>query len=195
MNKTAYIERLRKCLKHLPKEDIEDAISYYTEYFEEMDADEEQDVTISLGQPEDIAKDIIANCTRKHIDTQKENGGFKNSVTVIWMILLAILAAPLAIPLALAAVMVLLALILVLLSLVFSVACAGTALIASALMSFAAAIFAAGIAQKLVCLGVAFFLLGLGILLLIATTRLGAACTRLIAALFQKIWFRKKVER
>lgn len=67
MNKHIFIQRLEKALRHIPKEDREDAISYYTEYFEEMGADDTQDVSQSLGKPEDIAKEIIVNCTEKRI--------------------------------------------------------------------------------------------------------------------------------
>ena len=41
MNKHTFLQRLEKALRHIPKEDREDAISYYTEYFEEMGADVE----------------------------------------------------------------------------------------------------------------------------------------------------------
>jgi len=193
MNKEDFIRKLEQNLKHIPKEDREDAIQYYTEYFEEMDADENQDITGELGNPEDIAKEIIANCTEKHIEEQKEKGGIKNSATVIWMIILAIFASPVAIPLALAAIVVFIAFLVVLFALVFTVVCTGGALTVSGVLVFSAIFFAPGMAQKLVCLGLSLILAGLGVIILIASIKLGELCIRGIAALFKQIFFRKKV--
>lgn len=71
MNKTEYLKQLNTCLKHLPKEDREDALHYYEEYFEDMGIDDTVNVSEQIGTPEEIAKEIIANCTEKHIETQK----------------------------------------------------------------------------------------------------------------------------
>ena len=111
MNKTEFIKQLEKRLKRLPKEDREDAIRYYEEYFEEMGADDSTDVTNTLGAPDEIAREIIATCTEKHMDAQKERGGIKNNTTVIWMIILGICASPVAVPLAFAAIICLVALL------------------------------------------------------------------------------------
>lgn len=68
MNKTEFIKQLEKRLRRLPKEDREYAIRYYEEYFEEMGADDSTDVTSTLGTPNEIAREIIATCTEKHMD-------------------------------------------------------------------------------------------------------------------------------
>ena len=114
MNKTEYLKQLNTCLKHLPKEDREDALHYYEEYFEDMDIDDTVNISEQIGTPEEIAKEIIANCTEKHIETQKEKGGVKNSTLVIWMIILGIIASPVAIPIAIAAIACLFAFIILL---------------------------------------------------------------------------------
>lgn len=88
MNKKKFLEVLQRKLRHLPKEDWEDAIAYYEEYFAEMALSEEEDVTLKIGKPEDIAREILGNCAEKHFDTQKEKGGIKNSAKLIWIILL-----------------------------------------------------------------------------------------------------------
>lgn len=127
MNKTEFIKQLEKCLRRLPKEDREDAIRYYEEYFEEMGADDSTDVTSTLGTPNEIAREIIATCTEKHMDAQKEKGGIRNNTTVIWMIILGICASPVAVPLAFAAIICLAALLIVVFSLVLSIACVSLA--------------------------------------------------------------------
>lgn len=193
MNKNEFMKKLEHSLKHIPKEDREDALTYYREYFEEMGADDNFDVTAEIGKPEDIAKDIIANCTQKHINEQKEKGGIKNSATTIWMIILAIFASPIAIPLALTAVLLLLAFLLVLFSLVFAIAVTGLAFVVTGLIILFLTFAAPGFAQKLVCAGSGLACLGVGLLFLVAMILFGNLCIRGIANLFKTLFLRKKV--
>ena len=58
MNREEYLKRLSFLLKDLPEEEIEDAISYYEDYFEEAGKDKEEQVIKELGSPEKIAKMI-----------------------------------------------------------------------------------------------------------------------------------------
>ena len=193
MNKHTFLQRLEKALRHIPKDDREDAISYYTEYFEEMGADDNQDISESLGKPENIAKEIIATCTEKHIEEQKTQGGVKNSATVIWMIILAIFAAPIALPLAIAGIAVLFAILITLLAFIFAIFCAGFSLVFAGVMMFTAIFFAGSFGQGLVCAGMGFLLLGFGLLILAGMIKFGELCIRAIAALFKALFFRKKV--
>lgn len=71
MNKKKFLDVLNRKLRHLPKEDRADAIAYYEEYFAEMNLGEDEDVTLQVGQPANIARDILGNCTEKHLDKQK----------------------------------------------------------------------------------------------------------------------------
>ena len=124
MNKRKFLEVLNHNLRHLPKEDREDAIAYYEEYFAEMNLSEDEDVTLKVGQPEDVARDILGNCTEKHLDEQKEKGGIRSSATVIWMIILGIFASPIAIPLAIAFVAIVFSCVVAMASIVFAFVCA-----------------------------------------------------------------------
>lgn len=193
MNKHTFLQRLERALRHIPKDDREDAIAYYTEYFEEMGADDNLDVSQSVGKPEEIAKEIIATCTEKHIEDQKAQGGVKNSATVIWMIILAIFAAPIALPLAIAGIALLFAILITLLAFIFSIFCAGTALVIAGVMLFTAVFFVATFGQGLVCAGIGCLMLGFGLLLLVGMIKFGDLCIRAIAALFKALFFRKKV--
>ena len=58
MNREEYLKRLSYLLKDLPEEEIEDAIAYYEDYFEEAGEDKEEQVISELGPPEKIAKMI-----------------------------------------------------------------------------------------------------------------------------------------
>lgn len=62
MNKQEYLERLQECLKHkLPREEIEDIMRDYAEYFEEGRRQSQQDSQIAakLGDPELVAQQLI----------------------------------------------------------------------------------------------------------------------------------------
>lgn len=193
MNKKAFMTDLRRRLKHLPKADQEDAITYYEEYLADMDLDDTEDVTDKVGSPKEIAREIIANCTEKHIDNQKEKGGVKNSATMIWTVILGICAAPFAIPLIGAILLVLFGILLVIISLVCAVGLAGLCFIVVGISSCLVAIFAAGFAQRIVCIGIGLLGVAIGLLLLIATIKIAEWLTRGVAKLFKKMVMRKKV--
>lgn len=193
MNRKAFVTDLKRRLKHLPKEDREDAIAYYEEYLEDMDLADTADVTEAVGSPQDIAREIIANSTEKHIDNQKEKGGVKNSATMIWTVILGICAAPFAIPIIGAMLIVLFAILLVVISFVFAIGLAGACFVLVGICSVLAAIFATGIGQRLVCVGMGLTGVAIGVLLLIATIKLAEWMTRGIAKLFKNILVRKKV--
>ena len=132
-----------------------------------MGADDNQDVTKEFGQPEDIAKEIIASCTQKHIENQKKESGFKSTATVIWMIVLSIFAAPIALPIAIALIAVLFAVLVSIFAVLFSVFVVGVALIACGFLLLTSVLFSVGFGQKLVCVGLSLLLAGLGILILV----------------------------
>lgn len=194
MNKHTFLQRLENALRYIPKEDREDAISYYREYFEEMGADDNQDVTKEFGQPEDIAKEIIASCTQKHIENQKKESGFKSTATVIWMIALSIFAAPIALPIAIALIAVLFAVLVSIFAVLFSVFVVGVALIACGFLLLTSVLFSVGFGQKLVCVGLSLLLAGLGILILVVALKLGELGIRGIVTLFKAVFLRKKVD-
>lgn len=193
MNKKSFMEELKRRLKHLPKEDREDAITYYEEYLEEMEVGEKEDVTEKIGNPKDIAREIIANCTEKHIESQKKQGGLRNSATAIWMIILGICAAPIAIPVAMAVVMVLLAALMCVVSVILAVLMVGAGFFATGVLSFAAIAFSPGIGQTLVCGGIGLIGIALGLLILIASIKLAEGMITGIAGIFKKVFVRKKV--
>lgn len=192
MNKKKFLEVLNHKLRHLPKEDREDAIAYYEEYFAEMNLSEDEDVTLKVGQPEEVARNILGNCTEKHLDEQKEKGGIRSSATVIWMIILGIFASPIAIPLAITFVVLVFACIIVVASIVFAFVCAGVGILAAGIMSIPWTFWATGFAQKLVCLGMSTFCLGFGTLFLIGVIKAAKCLFRGIACLFHKFFNRKK---
>ena len=65
MTRKEYMEQLRKYLKRLPKEDYENAIEYFSEYFDEAGPENEQQVMEELGEPKEAARELLLNCRQK----------------------------------------------------------------------------------------------------------------------------------
>jgi len=194
MNKKKFLDVLNRKLRHLPKEDRADAIAYYEEYFAEMNLSEDEDVTLKVGQPAEIAREIVGNCTEKHLDEQKEKGGIKNSATVIWLILLGICASPIAIPIAAALIVLLFACVIVVASIILAFGCMGAGILALGIFSIPCIFWATGFAQKMVCFGMGIIAIGFGILFLIGVMKVAKYMVGGIAILFRRIFSRKKVD-
>lgn len=99
MNKQEFIKQLKIKLKNLPQDELDNAIEYYTEYFEDANIDDNVDVTKELGTPSQIASQLFADYAVKDKPS-------KNNISSIWFIILAIFAAPIALPLTFAAIVV-----------------------------------------------------------------------------------------
>lgn len=131
MNQESFLLELKKKLRRLPKDEIDNILLYYKEYFEDSEKSDEE-VIQELGLPSSIASQILAEYA---FDDTKQNRGKGYS---IFLIILAIFAAPIGIPLAIGGIILLFAMLIV---------------IAALLICFAAVVFsflAAGIA---VCIG------------------------------------------
>ena len=192
MNKTIFMQKLKSGLRHLPKADREDAILYYEEYFADMGVDENVDVTKELGQPEQIVKDIITDCTQKHIDGQDGTTDVKSSATTIWMVILAIFASPIAIPLALVIVSMLVCIIMLLLAFLVTIAAAGLTSVLFSFTAVCAIATAESIAQGILFAGMALVSFGIGVLVCIASWKLSVCAVRVVASICKNIFLRKK---
>ena len=68
MTKEQYITQLKKYLRRLPKQDYDDAIEYFEEYFGEADEAGQQKLMEELGTPKEAARDLISNLLDKKLD-------------------------------------------------------------------------------------------------------------------------------
>lgn len=109
MNKQEYLRCLARELRHLPREDRQRVLEYYEEYFEEAGPEQEQSVIEELGPPSEVAGQIIQDTAIKRMEEPGESA--KKGFSTVWIIILALFAAPIGLPLALALVVVLLALV------------------------------------------------------------------------------------
>ncbi len=120
--KKEYLDQLHKYLKKLPREDYEDAMEYFTEYFEETDDEGAQKLMEELGTPKQAARDLIGNLLDKKTNAYHTSAPSPNAYNttselpkkrknshIIWIACLALLAAPIGGPLLLAAAIVIFA--------------------------------------------------------------------------------------
>lgn len=99
MTKVEYLAKLDKYLRKLPKEDYQEAMDYFSEYFEEAGPENEAQVIAELRTPKEAARDIISRLLDEKIIDQEKTP--KSRVSMVWLAILAILSAPVTLPLAL----------------------------------------------------------------------------------------------
>ena len=100
MTRTEYLAQLDNYLKKLPAKDYQEAMDYFTEYFDEVGPEGEAAAIAELGNPKEAAHEIIINLLDKKIEKDsQEADSVKNSKQIVQIAILSILAAPLAIPL------------------------------------------------------------------------------------------------
>lgn len=166
MNKAEFISQLRMRLNKLPETEVKNAITYYEEYFDEAGKENEGRVIKELESPANVASKIIADFAIKDVENSEDSA--KKGLSIIWTVLLAILASPIALPLALAVVILALAIILVIFFLLISFGIMGSAFVLSGFISFIIGIivlfehFATGI----LFIGIALLMIGVGIVFL-----------------------------
>lgn len=196
MNRASYLKKLRGKLQRLPAHEIDAALAYYEEYFDEAGEENEQHVIQQLGSPSHVASQIMADYALK--DLEATSTSTKKNVSAIWLIILAIISAPLSLPLLVVAI----ALIFSFGAVIFSVIIAIIATVCS--------IFFAGIVAlisgffiltqdwqtALLFMGIGFIVTGLGILIFPIVGRLikkiVVVCVEALGRLFHKITKKRK---
>ena len=111
MSREEYMIKLKKYLHKLPRQDYEDAIEYFNEYFSDTDEAGQQKLMEELGTPKQAAADLMYNLLDRKIQDQGDgkNEGKKDKKGVALLAVLAILSTPVTVPLFIAMLAVLLA--------------------------------------------------------------------------------------
>ena len=100
MTREEYMTKLQKYLRKLPKQDYEDAIEYFNEYFSDTDEEGQQRLMEELGTPKEAAADLMYNLLDRKIQEQDESGEEKKSKKGITLLaVLAIMSTPVTVPL------------------------------------------------------------------------------------------------
>ena len=195
MTKQVYLDQLRKYLKKLPAEDYADAMEYFTEYFEEADEEQAQQLMHELGTPKEAARELIQNLLDKKITEQADGTAPKKKSHIFWIAFLTICAAPIGVPLLIALLLVLCALCICAAAIVLSVFCCALAfflvggkLIIRGLLAIPYSLSGAGMIA-----GSGLLTLGLSILAVVLGIYLCKWCQMLFAKLAR--WISQKRRR
>jgi uncharacterized membrane protein len=194
MNKKEFLGSLEKHLKYLPKEDREDALNYYSEYIDDYNFAENEDISAKLGNPKDIAKNIIKECAEKHIDSHNKNKTAKSGAGVVWMTILLIASAPVTVPLAFALLVVFLSLLFTIIVTLLALAVSFGAVIVAGILIFVAGMFVPGIGQKFVLWGTGLIIAAIGVLLLLLVVVITELLIKLLALISKSIIKKNKGE-
>ncbi|MEK5333371.1 MULTISPECIES: DUF1700 domain-containing protein [unclassified Lysinibacillus] len=196
MDRVSYLKKLRGKLSRLPAHELNAALVYYEEYFDEAGAENEQQVISQLGSPSVVASQIMADFALKDLDATPAST--KKNMTAIWLIILAILSAPLSLPILAVAV----ALMISVGAVIFSVVVAIVATVLSIFLGGVVALIAGFFVltehwpTALLFMGIGLIVTGLGVLLFPAVARLikkiGLVCVEVLASLFRKITKKRK---
>ena len=86
MNRREYLERLEQLLLVLPYEEREEALQYYSDYFDDAGAENEDKVIMELGSPEEVAAKIRVGYAGEYAEYSEqgyEDTRFQNSQEMI----------------------------------------------------------------------------------------------------------------
>lgn len=156
MSREQFISELRLKLARLPQEELEAALEYYQEYFDEAGPEREAAIIQELGSPAQVAKQIMGEHVLREVEQKSISP--KKSLSALWIILLAIFASPIALPLAIAFVALVFALVVTVGSLVI----AGCAVVLAFGLSFIAMVVAA-IITVFIHPATGLFMVGIGL--------------------------------
>lgn len=196
MDKASYLKSLRSRLHRLPVHEIDAALVYYEEYFDEAGEENEQQVIEQLGPPSQVASQIMADFAMKDLDTAPTST--KKNVSAIWLIILAILSAPLSLPLLATAFALIISAGAVVLSFVIAIVATVGGFLFAGIVTLVSGflILTDHWPTALLFIGIGLTITGFGVLVFSPTIRLskriGLACVAGLARLFQRITRKRK---
>lgn len=180
MTRQEYMEQLKKYLKRLPKEDYDNAIEYFSEYFDEAGPEKEQQVMKELGEPKEAARELLLNLLQESVESDldivEEKAAVHKTVNVpkkkrspgkiVLLAFLALCASPVSLTLMVCAFAVLCAVVVTVASVIFSIGIASIAMIAGGIVTvgFGATLVLKSAAAACMMIGGGFLMAGIGIL-------------------------------
>lgn len=169
MNKQEFLDQLRNKLSGLPKEDIEERISFYREMIEDHidDGATEEEAVSSIGSVDEVVKTIMAEIPLSKLVKNKAKTRQKKSMP-IWAIVLLVLGFPVWFPILLSLIIVVFSFYITLWSIIIAFYAVDLALAFSAIACVIAAVggFVTGrLAFGLFAIGSCLVLAGLSILM------------------------------
>ena len=200
MDRKEWLRKLKSELHKLPKNEVEDALNYYNEYFDEAGPEHEEEILIELGSPTRVATQIKADYAVRQLDEESKVGGSHFRLgrvgSVVAAAIAGILAAPIALPIAFVLIGILLAIVCCVgAGIIALIACAVGGVIAglAIIISGFSVLISSG-AGALVFFGVGLVLVGVCTLLGYAFIRLGSWLVRALANAIRKRRAKKNAE-
>ena len=193
MTAAEYLYDLRRRLKQLPQQEIDEAMSYYEEYFSEVGPGGEAELINRLGSPAQVASTIISEYAMKDMSGQGETPKNRSGIKTMWIVIIAVLASPIAIPIAIALFAVVFSILVTIFSVLFSLLAASLAMVIAGLVAAGVSLvglFTAPL-EAVTLLGVSLITLALGLALGIGIIKLCQLTIKGITWIFAKILGRK----
>ncbi|MEG1149295.1 MAG: DUF1700 domain-containing protein, partial [Niameybacter sp.] len=164
MNREEFLSILEDNLYKLPQEEKDAAMQYYTEYLDEAGVENEREAIAGLGNPTQIAKQLMADFVVKEAEVKPMRP--KQSFQAFWIVIVALFAGPIALPLAIAIAALGFAAVITVLALIFAGCVIVISMLGSALLCGIVGMISIFIhpATGAVFVGVGCVLLGIGIL-------------------------------
>ena len=210
MTRQEYMEQLKKYLKRLPKEDYENAIEYFSEYFDEAGLQKEQQVMKELGEPKEAARELLLNLLQESVENDQDivgekaavqpeaaSGGKKRSPgKIILLAILVLCASPVSLALLVGVLAVLLAVVITATAVIFSLGITSIAATAGGIVTvgFGATLVLKSAAAACMMIGGGFLMAGIGILAGVLTIYICKWCANGIGRLVNR-FVRKKVRK
>lgn len=198
MNRASFLKKLRGKLQRLPAHEIDAALAYYEEYFDEAGEENEQRVIQQLGSPSHVASQIMADYALKDLEATSTSTSTKKNMSAIWLIILAIISAPLSLPLLVVAIALIFSFGAVIFSIIIAIIATVLSIFFGGIVALISGFFilAQDWATALLFMGVGFIVTGLGILLFPIVARLiktiVVVCVEALGKLFHKITKKRK---
>ncbi len=195
MTRKEYMEQLKKYLKRLPKEDYDNAIEYFSEYFDEAGPENEQQVMEELGEPKEAARELLLNLLQETTTPSSEKKK-RSPGKIILLAFLVLCASPVSLALLTGALGVLFAVVVVIASVIFSLGVTCVATVAGGIMiaGFGATLIFKSVAAACMMVGGGFLMAGAGILIGVLTVYICKWCATGIGRLVNR-FVRKKVQK
>lgn len=205
MTRQEYMEELKKYLKRLPQEDFDNAIEYFSEYFEEAGPEKEQQVMRELGEPKEAARELFLNLLQESVEKDQDivegkapvlKGKRRSPGKIILLVFLVLCASPVSLALLAFVFTVLCAVILTVAAVIFSIGITGIAAIAGGIVTIGVglSLILKSAAAACMMVGGGFLMTGIGILAGLLTVYICKWCANGIGRLVNRL-VRKKVHK
>ncbi|MDY5974958.1 DUF1700 domain-containing protein [Streptococcus hyovaginalis] len=189
MTRTEYLAKLDRYLHRLPEKDYQEAMDYFTEYFDEAGPENEAQVMTELGTPKEAAQDLLEQLWDKQEDREPSRSRFKG----LRLALLTLIVAPLS----LLAILVAVPLVIVFLATILAFVVSALASLLGGVAVLAVFIWESmtlpGLTPAAMAMGIGAGLLIMGLMLLLYLIFIGLSkvLTRFLIAIIRRLTRRK----